>query len=303
MIWAFIVNDQKQGLCAMDRSVYALSFLLLAPHVISVGQDSPRPSLSAEFKDLRRDMKSEEWKARRDSFYRMIRLGSPGAENTTYLFASALQKLIERNPGESDAIKMSLIELLQKENAVVKACTPRDPNCGEEYSNYYGDVIGAVGGLKDPRAIPALIGAMNTGGMAVQGLAEFGRAALGPVLSVFQDHKQDEQLRMGAVSALGTMILPPYSKKLTDPESRLKIKQALLQAATDESFGVRLSAVSILGALADPDAIPILERLAREDPVILPGKPDDGGDGGKFYPLRQNARRALARLKSSLDGH
>lgn len=42
--------------------------------------------------------------------------------------------------------------------------------------------------------------------------------------------------------------------------------------------------------------MPELERLARTDPVKFPGKPDDAGDGGQFYPLRQDARKLSRKI-------
>jgi hypothetical protein len=65
-------------------------------------------------------------------------------------------------------------------------------------------VIAVVSGLHDERGIPALLGAIKTGGMATRGLAEFGRKAFAPVLRLLSS--PDPMTRAAAVFALREML-------------------------------------------------------------------------------------------------
>lgn len=144
----------------------------------------------------------------------------------------------------------------------------------------------------DERAIPALLGAADTGGMATRGVARYGTKALGRVLE--QVKGQDPHLASGALFVIRDML---EFRLVSDSDSLLQIRNALRSALARQDFEVRDSAVSIIEYLQDREEfVPALNEIAEHDPVTLPGKPDDGGDGGKFYPLRQNARRLLRRI-------
>jgi hypothetical protein len=83
-------------------------------------------------------------------------------------------------------------------------------------------------------------------------------------------------------------------RPVSDPDSLLKIRSTLGSALARREFQVRESSVWTIEYLSDREEfVPKLKEIAERDPFVLPGKPDDGGDGGKFYPLRQNARRSL----------
>lgn len=146
--------------------------------------------------------------------------------------------------------------------------------------------------LKDARAVNAMVGAMTTGNAATCGLASFGRVALEPVLVKL--NSADRRTRLPAVIVLSEMLDPSNIGKVSDPVSKAKIKEALVKAAANEDPFVRIGAIDGLSRLPDPDVIPLLEKLAQEDPYE---SSMHGGDKGHF-PARNEAKRALATLKS-----
>ena len=83
-----------------------------------------------------------------------------------------------------------------------------------------------------------------------------------------------------------------------DPESHLRIKDALRAALRSSEFGVRVSAMGAIEYLDDREEfVPLLKEVAQNDPVKLAGqRPDDGGDNGEFYPARFDARRLLRKI-------
>jgi hypothetical protein len=256
---------------------------------ISYTQES-LPS-NKEVTKLIRQLDDSDWKNRMDAFYRLIRLGhTDEMHGLTYALPSELTNLLKTVPEQSDEIKLALIKLLERENFFVEEQRKEYEKTGitlsEEYTNYYGDLIAAVTSLKDIRSLNALLGAINTGGMATSTLAEFGTAALDPVIGKL--NSEDPLTRGSAAAVLTGMV-----EKVSDPISRGKIKQALIKACQDEKFYVRIDAIIGLGALGDQDVIPIIEKLAIEDPYEASAH---GGEKG-YYPVRQKAEEVLQKLK------
>ena len=207
---------------------------------------------------------------------------------------------LTQNTDEANLVRGALIRLLITENnprrvqpsGLAKPTTETqesDANAEGSEDEYYPELIGIVADFDDERAIPALVGAIATGGMAERGLLKYGEKALGPVLN--QLNSPDPLMRSEALSMSVTLLL-----RQNDAPSHAKILALIGSALQDQEFVSRMAAIQNIERLDDADRVsfvPRLKELAEHDPVILPGKPDDGGDGGKFYPLRQNARRSL----------
>ena len=265
----------------------ALVMLACFSAAVATAQDKP-PAPSAEgLRAALRDLKSGEWMRRERGFNQLVTLGG----GTRYYVANPIRHLLKEYPNQSEDIRLALIALLEKENAEVKGYGQRGQRFGEDYSNFYGDVIAAVVTLDDPRSMPALLGAITTGGMVAQALVKLAPASVGPVLQKTLD--PDPLVRMSALQVLGVMLAPPSKDKIK--EWRSKIKQAFLRGVEDQNAIVRSEGIFGLARLGDEDVIPIIQRLAEHDPFFLPGQAAGGKD---LYTVRLDARRALAELKA-----
>ena len=210
-------------------------------------------------------------------------------------------------PKDADRLRFGIIQLLVRENtkelkqtdakakegAPSKGASEVEEGEGEEESDYYSVLVGFVANLNDERAIPALLGAANRGGIATRGVARFGKRALDPTLTQAKNANAD--LAEGALWVIRDML---EFGLVSDPESHLRIKEALRSSLGSSEFGIRVSAMGAIEYLGDRDEfVPLLKEVAEHDPVKIAGqRPDDGGDNGEFYPARFDARRLLRKI-------
>lgn len=230
-------------------------------------------------------------------------------------FNAASKLLASHNTTASDLdrLRVGIIELLIAENernnvpdeklfkpvASQPGCRNNKDNCADEaeedksVTGYLPRLTAKVATFHDERAIPALAGAMGWGDAVTKALLKFGDKALGPVTE--QLKSQNYSMRMSALDVSISLL-----QTQTDPASRTRIREAIESLLTDHVPVVRRHTVQKITCLPDrQDYVPALEQIAKTDPFKLPGKVLDGGDGGQFFPVRYDARRALRTIQSN----
>ncbi len=273
------------GLCVL---------LLVGPAGFGGDSGAGPQRANQRFRQILAQLRSEDWKARREGFYQLIALSGGDLSDTR----GAVSALLTNNPEKAEDIKLALIRLLERENAKMKEFDVRfkktGQTIGQDYdTDYYGYVIAAAVTLKDSRSTNVLLGAIATGGMAMRALAEFAPISLDPVLA--KSHDPDSIVRSSALLTLQEMLKGPTYEKVKSPIYRSKIKQTLVHAVSDEDPNVRSVAVRVLATLGDTDTIPLLEKVAKNDPAVLPGQATGGKD---LYFVRHAANMALADLRA-----
>jgi len=207
-------------------------------------------------------------------------------------FAAAAE-LLGSNKSTADDVerlRLGVIQLLVMEN---NDRTPvANDSEGEENGEYHASLIGFVAGLNDERAIPALLGAVNTGGIACRGVARFGKKALDPTL--LQVKGQDSEMATGALFVIRDML---ELHTVSDAESRLRIKAAVRSALASPDGGVRDSAIVVSEYLDDREEfVPVLKEIAEHDPEKLPNQPKNDGTVGDYYIVREHAAKLLRKI-------
>ncbi|MGA7410835.1 MAG: HEAT repeat domain-containing protein [Bryobacteraceae bacterium] len=230
---------------------------------------------------------SADWQQRQKSFNALVDLGM-GGKATITAPRDGTRMLVDRYPELRDLISTSLIALLQTEDNLVAANTQLTP----DHRNFYSDVVMAVSVLHDPRSAQALLGAVDTGNMAVAAAAGLGNATLTPALAMLKAAtNRDDKLDMMVV--LMQMAQPRNFDKLQGVDAKKQLKQALIQAATDKEPLIRRSGIEGLMALGDRDTIPLLQQIADTDPETT-GKP-----GALQYPIREYAKQAVETIEKN----
>lgn len=235
-------------------------------------------------------MGSENQPIRKAAFREMLNLVLQGkSPGEVSLYPEALSGFFSKNHDEADRVRTGFVHLLATENAVIHSGPQINSTRTEDDSEYYAQVIAVVSSLNDEQAIPALMGAITSGGMATRGLARFGDKTLGPVLDQLQN--QDPMTRSASLFTVRNML---KMRTLTSPSSHDRVRSAIRSSLEDPESVVRSSAISALEYLDSREEFVLaLKVLAEHDPAKLPGSADDGGE---LYPVRLKARRLLNKI-------
>jgi hypothetical protein len=249
-----------------------------------------------QIESLLKQMQAADWNSRSTAFYKLLDLAFGGKFNgQTWQIRSALSKFSRKRPTYADEINLTLIRLLETENNFLREHGEKFEQTGEtlteEYTNYHGDLIGTVAGLKDSRAVTALVGAINTGNMATKGLAEIASFSLNIIAEKVDG--SDSLTRHSATRVLSHMLEPANINRLETkiPGSQEKIKNLLIKKAKDADYNVRLSAIDGLAKLQDADAVKVLEEVSENDMY------QSTKGGTTSYPVREAAKKHLSRLR------
>jgi len=164
--------------------------------------------------------------------------------------------LLRTFPGDKPQIVAALNQLLIVENTDPSLSTLASDPDDESPGDFYGDVIEAVAALKDSSSIPALTGAIDTGGMATGTLASFGPAALPSVLPAV--YSSDITKRAAAAFTLVEMLSPTYLGLVSDAVSQSFIRAGLQRAVGSfaSSSTYQFMAAPYQAALAGMAAVP-----------------------------------------------
>jgi len=251
-------------------------------------------SLDSKVSAILARMNGNDPHTREAAFTQMMALVREGQKRTAGSGdAAALVGFFKQHPEQADRIKLGLIQLLKADNADFQGEKTPPGTYAEHDTEHYAEVVNVVSSLNDERAVPALVDAMTTGGMAQQSLLKYGDKAIGPVLA--QLKSSDDMVRSSALN-MGIALL----EQRNDPASNAQIKELIRSSLADESMIVRRTAVQQIGCLEDrQNFVPLLKEIAKTDPQTLPGKALDSGGGNEFYPVRYDARRVLRDIQNN----
>ena len=222
--------------------------------------------------------------------------------------ASELLSSAQLTSAETDRLKVGIIQLLDHENngglkepESVKA-EDYGEGYGEDKSEYYAGLITFVAEMNDGRAIPALLGAANTGGIATRGIARFGKSAIGPAVN--QVASSNAHLAEGGLWAIREIL---EMRTAEDVDSHRQIKDALRLALKSADHDVRETAVFVVEYLDDRmEFVPILEDIAQHDPYRADYSFGKKTPGRGDFTVRRDAETLLGKIANheqpSLDG-
>jgi len=268
-------------------------FLALVFFPVAIAQQPP--SLDSKISAILVRMKGKNLLVREKAYDDLMEvLASEREHAPAGTSANVFSNLASQHPDQSDRVRLALIQLLEWENELF--ISPKDvehSHYTERDSEHYADLITTVSIMYDERAIPALVGAMTTGGIATRGLLYFGDKALDPIT---EQLKSPNTLVRSSALALSISLLEDRK----DPASHKRAMDLIRLYLNDSDAVVRNEAVRDVECVGERrEFVSALEQIAKTDSFKLPGKALDGGDGEEFYPVRYSARRVLRDIKDN----
>jgi len=132
---------------------------------------------------------------------------------TRQAFASVpaeVHALLRQHPDEADSIRTALIEALEMEASYREGLERSGQQMTEAFSDYWSNLMWAVGTLRDPRATKGLLGGIDTGGIAVNALADLCPASADALIERTRQpdrtfHGEVIRQRQAAMSALARL--------------------------------------------------------------------------------------------------
>jgi hypothetical protein len=138
----------------------------------------------------------------------------------------------------------------------------------------------------DVLALPALVGALGTGRMAIEAVAKFGNRAAEPVLTVFEDWNANPMNRIAASRCLAAIA----AANQLNLEQLKRLDQMLIVTLNrPERFVVAAAAIDLAAQVGAPGARKVLERIANAGDAQLVE-----GDALDHINLQERAKRALS---------
>jgi len=270
------IGASPRTVCSTGRWVAPIACAV----VLALGASS-RGLHAQSLSDALSRMHSSVDTVRMSGFYGLFQIANARFPASTRLRPGA--EHLAKYARENSQVAPAMIELLQRENVAVSRGASRE--LGEAYRvDYYGDLIGCVAALRDPRAVPALVAAIETGDMATRGLAALGEAAAPAVLRAARSTSHNT--RMSAVATLAEMIADSSSARLSTG-SRSAIRTTLLSAVKDNNPSIRMTGLDGLVYFRDSEVRSAVEDVAAHDPHMV------RRNGHAVYPIRELATVTL----------
>lgn len=167
-------------------------------------------------------------------------------------------------------LREALIKLLDRNNRLIAEATSRKVSIASvESPEFIAHVAHAVSQLHDPRAIPALAGALGTGSTLVHdALADFGELAAGDVLRVVAAAASRYEAVNDGLLALRFMVEGHGAPRLSD-STRDQIRQVTKQRLSGRQwFTTVWYAIDLAVALDDAELRRIVESLAANGDTV-----------------------------------
>ena len=254
----------------------------------TAGQAQESATLDKRVTTILARMASRDLATREAAFGDILDVMMEGVQrNSNSGYSGVLASFFARHRDQADRVTLALIDLLKAENDtfIVDEIPPGQGPYTNDDMEHYAQIIEVVASLKDERAIPALVGALTTGGIATEGVLQYGQEALGPLLS--QVNSPNRFVRSSVVEVAVTIL-----KKKNDAASRAQISAIVVAALKDPDYLVRFCALGVIEGLDDwAQFVPALQEIAEHDPHVI----QEPGQDAR-YSLRIRAKELLQRI-------
>jgi HEAT repeat protein len=183
--------------------------------------------------------------------------------------------LLTARARHQDDLATALIALLDHENGLIKAAAAGHSALPSDFDaeGYYIDLVYTVAGLRDPRALHALIPAIGNGQPMRSAIAEFGETAVPDVMAALNDPRWST--RLGAIETLDLLVQQQSTHPLTGNSLNVIRSRLLASLRTTTDWSLRLPLINALESFSGDDIRAVMEQIAAREPP--PARPLPAG--------------------------
>lgn len=267
----------------MSRIVGLVFLALIAvPSLQAATQQPAAQSITAE--DLIREFRADDWTRRRAAFEQLLK---------------------EPQVMSLEQKKEILTQVVERQNAERDAAFREGGGVSQKYGESYGEYAAELGGYLfsriDAQDIAALAAiaqtAYHANGPYAQRLAAYGEALVPTILKLAEsDIPPNRWQAFGLAGEMYRLSRQKATKSPLSDAALAQLKAVLLAGTRDEDIANRLIAVRNLG-VSGAEFLPLLESIAQTDPGVVTFR------GSPEHPVRDEARKAIARIRSGQKHH
>ena len=255
------------------------------------------------------DLRSPDLGISRAAFYSLVGLAGSSSDD----IEDRVSALLERYRSDADAIRRGLISALENADDANAESQRTGVDLGEDFGSFWPDLIWAVGSLRDPRAGTALVGALGTGGMATNFVADIFPFAVDALIAKLSEpDRYMDGYRVPISDAAFSGFISGFTRVSllrSHPDALEKSRGALLQSLDSPDFVIRRDAVySLRSLLRVRDDVEVRARLMRVSSTDSYAAPEPRrGRGQTQFPVRdavtyENPGELQFVLRSSTTG-
>ncbi len=262
--------------------VFSLSLIFVLLNKSGFSQDI----LEKEEMEHLEKMKSSDWQQRATGLSYFTKFGMIQDEDP------GLSSSLKNKYMDNQRVIDEIYELADYEIA-------HDTPPGEPYAEYQCQLFFVLGNLNSERSIPYLLNHKRGCVGASRKLKNLGEPVVEPALKDLRENYPGRNV--GTTEILVQLLKAKNPKYPLCKASKEKIKKALIECSKSGSDSVRIRAARGLGELAlqgYTDVIPIIKKLAKEDPYFEDLSKRKNRIGPKIrYRVREHAQKVLDKLK------
>ncbi len=204
----------------------------------------------------------------------------------------------------SEEVKEALIACLEREDKVLDELSPKSDLAANEayaddYLNALSDAVMRIAQSSNSQEAWDALVKSGYNADSPFGLTLASRAGNLPAL-LQAAQSRNPGLRSEAIRVIGEMLKESKAGKVGPiaPEAYLRSKDMLTNSATGgtEDAFVRRAAVDAIGMIADPQDLPLLQRIAVSDPEVVVAE-----NGTRKFPTREEALKSIKLVREGQE--
>jgi hypothetical protein len=175
------------------------------------------------------------------AFDELLATGAPAAGP----IPMQVRALMTNYPAQAERIRTTLIAALDSDATYVRSLESSGHRMPEQFSHYWSNLMWTVADFRDPRAVNGFLAGVDTGGIAVNALADLCPSSVDALIAESTRPPASGRRRASAVMTLAD-CMKRVQAMASSGQAIAKVRRAAMSAANDRDSKLREAAVKVL---------------------------------------------------------